>query len=166
MLTKNSGTTTFTMPSGLEIVCERIFDAPRELVFRVSNDPDLIPKWWGPSRFETAAERMEVKPGGSWRILHRDSDGNQYGFHGVYHDVVAPERTVRTFEFEGVPGHVLLETATLEDLGGTTKVRVQSVFQTVEDRDGMLNSGMQSGATESHDRLAALLKELQGGRGG
>src|SRR6266581_9030922 len=160
MVTRGSATTTFTMPSSLEIVCERIFDAPRELVFKVSNDPDLIPKWWGPARFETTVERLDVKPGGSWRILHRDSDGNQYGFHGVYHDVVAPQRAVRTFEFEGVPGHVLLETATFEDLGGKTNVRVQSVFQSSEDRDGMLNAGAEAGASESHDRLAQLLKQL------
>ena len=152
------GKTTFIVEPGKQVVTvSRIFDAPRELVFKIFTDPTLIPQWWGPSIFTTVVDRMDVKPGGSWRFVHRDTEGHEFGFHGVYHEVKRPERTVETFEYEGVPGHVILETATLEDLGGKTRLTVQSVFQSMEDRDGMVASGMESGLTESHDRLERLL---------
>ena len=144
-------------PGKQEIVLTRVLDAPRDLVFKVCTDPNLIPQWWGPSYLTTTVDKMEVRPGGVWRYVQRDPQGNEYGFHGVYHDIVSPERIVSTFEFEGVPGHVLLETVTFEEQGGKTKLTEQSVFQSVEDRDGMLQSGMESGATEMMDRLAALV---------
>ncbi len=100
---------------------------------------------------------MEVRPGGIWRYVQRDSAGNEFAFHGVYHDAVSPERLVYTFEFEGMPGHISLETVTLDDQDGKTLVTDRTVFQTVEDRDGMFQSGMQEGATESMDRVAELL---------
>ena len=150
---------TFELPSDREIVITRIFDAPRELVFKASTDPDLMPHWWGPKRFTTTVEKMDVRPGGVWRFIQRDQDGNEYAFNGVYREIVPPEREVHTFEFEGMPGHVILETSTLEEFEGKTKLRVTDLFQTVEDRDGMFNSGMKEGATESMDRLEELLKK-------
>jgi uncharacterized protein YndB with AHSA1/START domain len=104
---------------------------------------------------------MDVKPGGLWRFVQRDAAGNEYAFHGVYHEVRSPERIVDTFEFEGMPGHVSLETCTLEEIGGKTKMIGRSVYQTVEDRDGMLKSGMEEGVSETMDRLAELLTKLQ-----
>jgi uncharacterized protein YndB with AHSA1/START domain len=103
---------------------------------------------------------MEPRMGGIWRYVQHDADGNEYSFRGVYHQVTAPERLVYTFEFEGMPGHILLETITLENHNGKTKVIDSSVFQSVEDRDGMIQSGMESGAAESWDRLEKLLKTL------
>jgi uncharacterized protein YndB with AHSA1/START domain len=100
---------------------------------------------------------MDLRPGGAWRFVQRDIDGSEYAFHGVYHEVLAPERVVSTFEFEGVPGHVVLDTVTFEDLGGKTRVTTRSMFQSVADRDAMVQSGMESGATESWERLAELL---------
>jgi uncharacterized protein YndB with AHSA1/START domain len=147
-------------PGNHEITMTRTFDAPRELVFKAMSDPQLISKWWGPRDHWTKVDKMEARAGGSWRFINGDSSGNEYGFHGVYHLVDAPERVVQTFEFEGVPGHVALETMVLEDLGGKTRLVQQSVFQTVADRDMMLQTGMQTGATESNDRLAELLVEL------
>lgn len=144
-------------PGKHEIVTTRVFDAPRELLFKIMSDPKLIPNWWGPRRLTSHVEKMDVRPGGMWRFVQSDPAGNQFAFHGVYHDVVAPERVVQTFEFEGVPGHVLLQTMVLEDLGGKTKMIQQDVFQSVEDRDGMMQSGMQSGAEETMDRLAELV---------
>jgi len=144
-------------PARHDIVLTREFDAPRELVFKTYTDPQAIPNWWGPRRLSTTVDHMDVRPGGTWRFVQRDADGNEYAFHGVYHEVVPPERLVATFEFEGMPGHVVLETARLEDLGGRTKLTTTSVFQTVEDRDGMVASGMEEGATESMDRLEELL---------
>ena len=104
-------------------------------------------------------DKLDARPGGQWRFVHRDAEGNEYAFHGVIH-AASPEQIVQTFEFEGVPGHVALDTATLEDLGGRTKVTATSVFQSLADRDGMVASGMEGGARETYDRLAELLKTL------
>jgi uncharacterized protein YndB with AHSA1/START domain len=147
-----------------EVIITRIFDAPRDLVFRANTDRNLIPQWWGPKRFTTTIDKMDVKPGGQWRFVQRDAAGNVYAFHGVYHEVHSPDRIVDTFEFEGMPGHVSLETCTLEEIGGKTKMIGRSVYQTVEDRDSMLKSGMEEGVLETMDRLAELLTKLQAER--
>jgi uncharacterized protein YndB with AHSA1/START domain len=147
-------------PGKHDILMSREFNAPRELVFRALTDPTLVPRWWGPSTLTTVVDKMDVKAGGIWRFVQRDAAGNEYGFHGVYHEVLAPERIIQTFEFEGLPGHVLLETMILEEHDGKTAIIDSSVFQTVEDRDGMLQSGMEGGAAESWDRLEELLKTM------
>lgn len=145
-------------PEKQQIVITRIFDSPRDTVFKTITDPNLIPQWWGPKRYKTTVDKMEVKQGGIWRFIQQDESGNQFAFHGVYHEVTSPERMVYTFEFEGMPGHVLLETVTFEELGnGRTKLTNTSVFQSLADRDGMLQSGMEAGASESMDRFAELL---------
>jgi uncharacterized protein YndB with AHSA1/START domain len=151
----------FEFPTDREIVITRIFDAPRELVFKASTNPDLIPQWWGPKRLTTEVKRMDVRPGGVWEFLQRDQDGNEYAFHGVYQEIEPPEREVHTFEFVGMPGHVILEKSLFEEFEGKTKLTVTDLFQTVEDREGMFNSGMKEGATESMDRLEELLKKLK-----
>ena len=150
-------------PGRQDIVMTRVFDAPRELVFQAVTDPDLIPKWWGPRGYETVIDRAEVRTGGSWRFIHRDPGGNEHAFRGVYHDVVAPERLVFTFEYEGLPGHVLLQSDTFEEVEGGTRYVSVAVFQSVEDRDGMVRSGMEAGARDSMDRLDELLKQRAGG---
>jgi uncharacterized protein YndB with AHSA1/START domain len=147
-------------PGRQDIVITRVFDAPREIVFKAMTDPELIAKWWGPARYETIVEEADVRPGGVWRFINRDTEGNDFRFHGVFHDITAPERVVQTFEYEGAPGHVSLETATLEDVDGRTKVVAMSVFQSVEDRDAMVQSGMAEGASETYDRLEKLLQDL------
>ncbi len=147
-------------PGKQEIIITRTFDAPRALVFKAFTDPALIPKWWGPARLTTVVEKMDVRPGGIWRFVQHDAEGNEYAFHGVYHDIAAPERLVYTFEWEGMPGHAMLETVTFEEHDGKTKVTDTAVFQTVEDRDGMIESGMEGGATESMDRMAELLATM------
>jgi uncharacterized protein YndB with AHSA1/START domain len=149
-------------PGVQEVVMTRVFDAPRELVFKVVNDPELRPQWWGPSRLDTTVEKMDVRHGGAWRIVQKDTDGSVHAFRGVYHTVEAPSYTVNTFEYEGVPGHVAMETATFEDVeGGKTRLTIKSVFQSLEDRDGMVASGMESGASEGWDRLAALIEKAR-----
>ncbi len=150
-------------PGKQEILITREFDAPRELVFQACTDPQLIPQWWGPRSLSTEVDQMDVRPGGQWRFLNRDAAGNEYAFHGVYHEVLPPERIIDTFEFEGLPetGHVTLETMKLEALpGGRTRLTVQSVFQSVADRDGMLQGGMEEGVNDTYERLAELLKKL------
>ena len=154
-----AGTTAITTPSAREIVSERVFDAPQQRVFASYTDPGLIPQWWGPRGTTTIVDQMDVRPGGAWRFVSRDSDGGETGFRGTYREVTPPERIVQTFEWEGMPGHVAVETATFEDLGGRTRVTTTSLFHTPEERDGMLASGMERGLTETHDRLAELLAQ-------
>jgi uncharacterized protein YndB with AHSA1/START domain len=152
-------------PGKQELFITRIFDAPRELVFKVTSDPKEIPNWWGPRNMKTVVDKMDVRPGGSWRYIQTDTSGNVFAFHGVYHDVKAPERDVRTVEFEGMPGHVLLQISKLEDIGGgKTKLTVQSISESVADRDGMLQMDMEKGINESHERLDELLKEMMVGK--
>lgn len=149
-------------PGKLEIVVTMTFNAPRELVFKAYIDPALIPQWWGPRYLTTEIDRLDARTGGQWRFVQRDPDGNEYAFHGVIHDVTAPERIVQTFEYEGMPGHVSLDTAVFEDLGGgRTRVVSQSVFQSLEARDGMAASGMEIGINEGNDRMSELLATLQ-----
>jgi uncharacterized protein YndB with AHSA1/START domain len=144
-------------PGKQEVVMSREFNAPRELLFKAFTDPTLVPKWWGPHGITTVVDQMEVRIGGIWRYIQRDADGNEYAFRGVYHDIATPERLVYTFEFEGMPGHVVLETVTLTEQDGKTIMTDTSLFQSHDDREGMLQSGMEQGATESWDRLEALL---------
>ncbi len=141
-----------------EVTIVRVFDAPRNLVFKAYTDPYLIPNWWGPKRFTTIIDKLDAQSGGKWRFVHRDAGGNMYAFHGVYHEVRPPERIVGTFEFEGMPGHASLDTVTFEEADGGTKVTEKTVFQSVEDRDGMIREGMEEGIYESMDRLAGLLE--------
>ncbi len=147
-------------PGNQSLTMTRTFAARREKVFQTMTDPRLIPQWWGPRLLTTTVEQMEVRKGGIWRFVQRDSDGSVYAFNGVYHEAVSPERLVYTFEFEGMPGHVLLEIVTFEEQDGMTKVTDTSVFESALDRDGILQSGMEEGATETMDRLAELLAKV------
>ena len=126
-------------------------------MFKTYLDPNHVPEWWGPKRLTTTVDKMEVRPGSVWRIVQRDADGNEYAFHGVYHEILPPERITHTFEFEAEPGHILLETVTFEELDGKTKLTDKSVFQSLEDRDGWLQPGMDEVVNEFMDRLAELL---------
>jgi uncharacterized protein YndB with AHSA1/START domain len=150
-------------PNKQEIIIIREFDAPRELVFKAFTDPKLYVQWLlGPKSSELTMrlDKFEPKTGGMWRYVHKDQSGNEFAFHGSYHEVLAPERIIDTFEFEGLSekGHVSLETARFEALPSErTRLTIQSVFQSVADRDGMLRSGMEEGVNDSFDRLAELL---------
>jgi uncharacterized protein YndB with AHSA1/START domain len=148
-------------PGKQELFITRDFDAPRELVFKAFTDPKLMEQWFGPREYKTRVEKMESRPGGLWRFVQTDKNGNEFAFHGVHHDSVAPEWIVATFEFEGVPGHVLLQTVTFEPLGDKTRMVEQLVFQSVADRDGMVASGMQEGSDDSMERMAELLADMK-----
>ena len=163
-MTNHNQTTITAEPGKQEIVITREFDAPRELVFKVITDPELLPQWWGPRYLSTIVDKMDVRPGGQWRFVQRDAQRNEYAFHGVYHEVLAPERIIDTFEFEGLPetGHATLETMRLVELpGGRTRLITQSIFQSVMDRDAMLQSGAESGVNDSYDRLSELLEKAR-----
>ncbi len=151
---------TVTTPTDREIHIERVFDAPRDRVFAVYTDPQLIPEWWGPRGTTAIVDEMDVRTGGRWRFVMRNSDGSESGFRGAYREVTPPERIVQTFEWEPMAGHVSVETATFEDLGDRTKVTTTSIFHTTEERDGMLGSGMEGGLNETYARLDELLARL------
>ena len=155
------GTTQITAPPGLQQVeITRGFDAPPEVLFRAYTDPELLAQWMGPHQYSMTFDHYELRDGGRWRFVHRDPDGNEFGFHGVFHGQPTIDGMVRTFEFEGAPGHVSLETATFEPAGAGTVVRAVSVFQSVEDRDMMIASGMESGVNEGFERLDEILATL------
>jgi uncharacterized protein YndB with AHSA1/START domain len=142
----------------------REFDAPRKLVFMAFTDPKVYIQWLGPRGYTMRLETFEPRSGGRWRYIHTDPQGNHFGFHGVNHEVLPPERIIDTFEFEGnqETGHVMLETVRFEELpGGRTKVTTQSVFQSVADRDGMIQAGMERGVVDSDERLDEVLEKLQ-----
>jgi uncharacterized protein YndB with AHSA1/START domain len=153
-----------TTPGDRDIHIERVFDAPRDRVFATYTDPGLIPEWWGPRRTTTIVDVMDVRTGGSWRFVTRGDDGSETAFRGAYREVTPPERIVQTFEWEGMPGHVSVETATFEQLDdGRTRVVTTSVFDTTEERDGMVGSGMEGGLQETYERLDELLERLAAG---
>jgi uncharacterized protein YndB with AHSA1/START domain len=154
----------FIEPGKQDMTSTTVIDAPRELVFRCYTEPDLFARWWGPRRLKNRILKYDSRPGGEWHVIQVDTDGSEYGFRGVNHDVVAPERICQTFEFLGVPGHVAIQTATFESLGNKTKIAAHIVFESVLDRDGMVASGMKSGADESMERLQELLQELKAGK--
>ncbi|MFL6054259.1 MAG: SRPBCC family protein [Actinoallomurus sp.] len=146
-----------------QIVITREFEAPRDLVFRAYTDPDLIVRWLGPRELTTRFDHHDPRDGGRWRYVSTDPAGHEHGFHGVFHGAPSVEAgVVQTFEYEGVPGHVALETVTFEETDGRTLVRSVSSFQSVEDRDGMVASGAERGIRDSDERLEELLAELQG----
>ena len=148
---------TVTAEGDREIVTERVFDAPRERVFQAFVDPELVPQWWGRRADATRVEQMDVRVGGDWRFVSEGPDGS-HAFHGTYRAIDPPEQLEQTFEWEGMPGHVVIERAEFEDLGdGRTKVTTHSLFDTTEERDGMIASGMEGGQSESYERLDELL---------
>ncbi len=138
----------------------REFDAPRDLLFRAHTDPELLVQWLGPRRLTMVIDRYDVEDGGKWRYIHRDQDGTEYGFHGVFHGTPSPEGMVQTFEFEGAPGHVSLDWLTFEERDGRTVLHGHSVFQSVQARDAMVQSGMEGGLSEAYERLDELIPEL------
>lgn len=151
-------------PGKQTIGITREFDAARELVFQAFTDPELYAEWLGPRELTMRLETFEPRDGGAWRYVHVDPAGNEYGFRGVFHEVTAPERIIQTFEFEGLPerGHVTLETASFVELpGGRTRLVMESVFRSIADRDGMLQSGMERGVQDSYARLSELLARLK-----
>jgi uncharacterized protein YndB with AHSA1/START domain len=150
--------TTITAQAGTPFIdVVREFDAPRARVFRAWTDPDLVPRWLGPRGMTMKLFEFDARPGGSYHYVHADERG-EYGFRGVFHNVLPDELIVQTFEYDGAPNQVSLDTMTFEDLGGgRTRVHGRTVFSTVENRDAMIASGMENGLRDSMQRLAEML---------
>ena len=142
-----------------EMRVERIFNAPRERVWAAMTKPELVAQWWGRGN-KLVVEKLEVERGGHWRFVEHTEQG-AHGFEGRFGEVTPPERLVQTFEWDGMPAHVILEDMTLEDLGdGRTRLLARSLFMTAEDFDGMMQSGMEEGMNQSYAALDALLARM------
>lgn len=154
--------TEISAPRGTQaITLTRDFHAPAALVFRCHTDPVLLAQWLGPRRLTMTVEEHDLRHGGAYHFTHTGEDGTAHGFRGVFHGTPAPELMVRTFEYEGWPGTVSLETLTMTEAGGRTTVRTVSVFPSAEDRDAMIASGMEEGVRDGDERLTELLERLQ-----
>ncbi|MCW2621295.1 MAG: hypothetical protein JWL64_897 [Frankiales bacterium] len=155
-------TTVITVPpDSLRVSFEREFDAPPSLVFRAHTDPELYAQWIGPRRLSTTIEEFDVRHGGTWHFTQQGDDQVTHAFRGVFHGTPSVENgIVQTFEYEGMPGHVMLDSLTFEDLGGRTRLRGTSVSQTAEARDAMVEGGMEGGMVEGYERLDELIARL------
>jgi uncharacterized protein YndB with AHSA1/START domain len=152
-------------PGTALITIEREVAASRELVFRCYTEPDLLARWLGPRRLTMRIDHFDPRHGGTWAYTAIEPDGSaEYGFRGVFHGDPTPGQVVQTFEFLGAPGHVSLDTLHLVDLGGgRTRIRTDSAFASVEARDAMVASGMESGVVEGFERLDELVAGLGAG---
>jgi uncharacterized protein YndB with AHSA1/START domain len=141
----------------------REFDAPRERVFEAFTDAEQVVQWWGPHETTTTIDKLEARTGGDWRFVIKETDGSESAFRGTFREVTPPERIAWTFEWSGMPGYISLDQTEFEDLGdGRTRVTTTSTFLFGEERDGMLEAGMESGLNESYERLDELLAKDKG----
>jgi uncharacterized protein YndB with AHSA1/START domain len=152
--------TNVTAPADKPVIhIERWFDAPRHLVWKATTTPDLVKRWWAPPCTELVSCEMDVRVGGSWRIVLKSEHGVA-GFHGEYRELAAPSRLVRTDIYEAFPDAVAIETATLVDEGPRTKLVLEIVHPNIASRDAHLASGMENGMGMAHDQLDALVQAL------
>jgi uncharacterized protein YndB with AHSA1/START domain len=149
-----------TLPSDREIAMTRIFDAPRRLVFDAHTQAKHLVHWWGRKGSTLPLCEVDLRPSGGWRFVMRKPNGTEYGFRGEFREIVPPERLVYTFEFEGYPGHIAITTLTFDEENGKTTLTSVMLFDSVADRDGMLQSGMEEGSAETMDRLADYLETM------
>ena len=150
-------TTITAQPGTPYIDVVREFDAPPELVFRAHTDPELLPGWLGPRGMQMEVLEHDARTGGGYRYVHRSREG-EFRFRGVFHTVVPDKLIVQTFEYEGMPEQVSLETARFEGIDGRTRLTMRRVFGSVEERDEMVAAGMENGVRDSMERLAELLR--------
>jgi uncharacterized protein YndB with AHSA1/START domain len=162
-VTRRIGRMTLTVPSDREVVLTRVFDAPRRQVWEAYTKPEHVARWYGPRGTTMSVCEIDLRPGGVWRYVHSAPGGGEVAFRGEFREVAPPERLVYTFEFEGMPGAVCLETVTFAEDNGRTTVTTTDTFDSVEARDGMLASGMEGGAAESYDRMEELLEAIARG---
>ena len=153
---------TITAPEGVPFIdIEREFDAPVAAVFRAHAEPDLIKQWLGPNGYEMDIEHFDFTSGGGYRYVQRNAEGQEFAFNGVFHVVRENDFAIKTFEFEGFPDVVSIESLTFEDLGnGRTRLRAHAVYPTLEARDGMIASNMEVGVVEGYERLDKVAASL------
>jgi uncharacterized protein YndB with AHSA1/START domain len=151
---------TVSAPEGLPFIdFDREFDHPVEKVFGAHQDSDLFRQWIGAGSDDLDLEVHEFRTGGRYRFVQRGEDGEEYAFNGVYHVVRENEFAIQTFEFEGYPDIVSIESLTFERLdGGRTRLHGHAVYPSMEARDGMVGSGMESGMNAGYTKLDTILE--------
>jgi uncharacterized protein YndB with AHSA1/START domain len=130
----------------LEVTTSKVLKATPERIWQACTDPEQIPKWWGPAKYKTVVDKLDLRVGGEWRFVQTDDDGNESAFHGVYKEIDEPNKIVDTFEYEPMPGHVLVETMTLTpQADGTTLLTTTAKYDNLADLEGMVSMGMEGG---------------------
>jgi uncharacterized protein YndB with AHSA1/START domain len=148
------------VPGMPQIVITREFNASPEFLFRAHTDPELLVQWLGPRGLAMKVERLDARHGGTWRYIHEDRDGNAFAFHGVFHGTPSPDGITQTSEFEGAPGNVSLESMTFEQRDGKTLLRATATYQSIDVRDMVIESGMETGVVEGYERLDELAEKM------
>jgi uncharacterized protein (TIGR03086 family) len=156
-MTTRPGSATVTLPSDTEILITRRFEAPRTLVWDALTTPRHLLRWWGPPWHPLVRCEIDLRPGGSWRYVSRDADGNELAWHGTYRAVAAPERLETTEVFEGFPEAEAVNVMTLTEADGVTTLQTRVRHTSREHRDGHVLSGMEAGMQQTFDRLDDLL---------
>ena len=151
------GSATVTLPSDTEILITRYFEAPVLLVWEALTSPRHLLRWWGPLWCPMVACDVDFRPGGAWRYLALDADGNQLVWHGSYREIVAPERIVSTELFEGFPDAESTNTMTLDEADGVTRLQTLVRHTSRAFRDGHVDSGLEGGMQDTFNRLDDLL---------
>ena len=152
----NTGTLQVTTPGDREVVMVRVFDAPRALVFDAFSKPELLKRWFGPHGWSLVVCEVDLRVGGGFRFVMRGPDGREMGMRGVYREIVPPERSVHMESFDDFPGESQV-TATMTEHAGKTTLTVHVLYESQQVRDAVIQSGMEHGAAESYDKLAACL---------
>jgi uncharacterized protein YndB with AHSA1/START domain len=165
MATASSGTAVVTLPSDTEILITREFAAPKHLIWRAWTTPELIKRWWSANRGEVIVAEVDLRVGGKWRYVMvvacgSEFDGTEAGFHGVYREIVPNERLVSTEVFEGMPEGEALDTMTLAEAAGHTRLTILVQHQNKEHRDAHINSGMEAGLQDALDLLEQVAISL------
>jgi uncharacterized protein YndB with AHSA1/START domain len=142
------------------VVLTRVFNAPRRLVFEAITKPEYVRRWYGPHGFQVTTCESDLRPGGAYRIVQRDPQGNEWGFRGVHKEVTPPEKIVQTWVFEPMPDKEALVTMVLTEKEGKTTLTATTLFQTFEDRDGYLKTGATEGAAQTYERLDEVLRSM------
>ena len=156
-MTTRHGSATVTLPSDTEILITRIFEAPRHLVWDALTTPRHLLRWWGPNWCPMVSCNIDFRPGGKWRYLAKDTDGNELAWNGTYIEIDKLERIVSTEMFEAFPDAESVNTMTLEDIDGGTRLQTLVRHTSKEFRDGHVQSGMEVGMQETFNRLDDLM---------
>jgi uncharacterized protein YndB with AHSA1/START domain len=161
-----SRTAELTLPTDDQILITREFDAPRKLVFKAFTTPELVKQWWSAKRGRMTVAEIDLREGGKWRYaMVTDEGAMEVAFHGEYREIVADEKVVSTevYEMEGLTDDdATLNTATFEDLDdGRTKLTILVQAQNRQQRDAIIESGMEDGLQDALDLLEATARSLR-----
>jgi uncharacterized protein YndB with AHSA1/START domain len=157
----SSGTAVVTLPTETQILITREFDAPRHLVYKAYTTPELIKRWWSGDRGKVTSVDVDLRVGGKWRYVMMANAGFEVAFHGEYREIVPNERIVSTEVFEGMPDGEALDTTTFTDVAGRTMLSTLMQLANQQDRDAIINSGMEGGMQEAMDHLEEIAASLR-----